>query len=106
MTHRLGWTHALSLGLGVATGVFTGPAFAFLGFEGGRGLPGYALSGGRRDFTSAGGMRADHGNVTGPTLEVAGQAMNMLSTLPAAPSGQPARLPTSAAGRLRYAGLT
>ncbi len=108
VTGRLDWTRALSLGMsqGAVTGVFIGLVFAFLGFGGGRGflalmldglllgviigallgLLGYALSGGRRDFTSVGGMRADHYNVMADP-EVAEQARTILSGMPVAPLG-------------------
>ena len=104
ITGRLDWTRALSLGMGqgAVTGIFIGLIFSFLGFGGeGRsflallfdglligimigavwGLISYALSGGRRDFTSVGGMRADHYSVMADS-EVAEQAQSLLSQMP------------------------
>ncbi|AZI43470.1 glycine zipper family protein [Deinococcus psychrotolerans] len=103
VTGRLDWTRALSLGMGqgATTGIFIGLVFAFLGFGGERsfltllidglligvmigavwGLLSYALSGGRRDFTSVGGMRADHYSVMADG-EVAEQARDLLSGMP------------------------
>lgn len=44
------------------------------------GLLSYALSGGRRDFTSVGGMQADHYSVMADS-EVAEQAQSLLAQL-------------------------
>jgi len=49
------------------------------------GLLTYALSGGRRDFTSVGGMRADHYNVMCDP-EQAEQARALLSQMPSLPT--------------------
>ena len=104
VTGRLDWTRALSLGMGqgAVTGIFIGLIFSFLGFGGeGRsflallfdglligimigaawGLLSYALSGGRRDFTSVGGMRADHYSVMADS-EVAEHARELLARMP------------------------
>ena len=104
ITGRLDWTRALSLGMGqgAVMGLFIGLIFSFLGFGGeGRsflalmldglligimigaawGLLSYALSGGRRDFTSVGGMRADHYSVMADS-EVAEQAQSLLAQMP------------------------
>jgi len=104
VTGRLDWTRALSLGMGqgAVMGVFIGVVFFFLGFGGeGRGflpllldglligimigaawgLLSYALSGGRRDFTSVGGMRADHYSVLCDG-EVSAHAQSLLSEMP------------------------
>ncbi|ULH16363.1 glycine zipper family protein [Deinococcus sp. KNUC1210] len=103
VTGRLDWNRALTLGMsqGAVTGVFIGLVFSFLGFGSGKGLLAllldglllgiiigaawslltYALSGGRRDFTSVGGMRADHYNVLCDP-EVAEQARELLSRMP------------------------
>ncbi|GAA4005078.1 hypothetical protein GCM10022631_15350 [Deinococcus rubellus] len=104
VTGRLDWTRALSLGMGqgAVMGVFIGVIFSFLGFGGaGRGflpllidglligvmigavwgLLSYALSGGRRDFTSVGGMRADHYSVLCDG-EVSERAQSLLSEMP------------------------
>jgi hypothetical protein len=104
VTGRLDWTRALSLGMGQGafTGIFIGLILNFLGFGGANrsflafmidalllgiifgalwGLLTYALSGGRRDFTSVGGMRADHYNVMADP-EVAEQAREVLTHLP------------------------
>ena len=91
---------------GAFTGIFIGLVLNFLGFGGGNrsflalmldglllgilfgafwGLLSYALSGGRRDFTSVGGMRADHYNVM-VDPELAEQARALLSSMPAAPT--------------------
>ncbi len=108
VTGRLDWTRALSLGMtqGAFTGIFIGLILNFLGFGGqGRsflslmidglllgvifgalwGLLTYALSGGRRDFTSVGGMRADHYNVMCDP-EQAEQARALLSQMPSLPT--------------------
>jgi len=108
VTGRLNWTRALSLGMtqGAFTGIFIGLVLNFLGFGGPNrsflalmldglllgiifgaifSLITYALSGGRRDFTSVGGMRADHYNVM-VDPELAEQARELLSKMPAAPS--------------------
>lgn len=103
VTGRLSWGRAASLGLGqgVFVGLFVGLLFGLLGLGGGNllfavgygivmgavtglvwGLVGYALSGGRRDFTSIGGMKADH-YVLLADPEVAEQARAVLSSLPA-----------------------
>ena len=103
VTGRLDWTRALSLGMGqgAVTGVFIGLVFSFLGFGGARsvlallidglllgiiigavwGLISYALSGGRRDFTSVGGMRADHYSVLCDG-EVSEHAQSLLAEMP------------------------
>jgi hypothetical protein len=102
VTGRLNATRALGLGLmqGVFTGLFIALILNLLGFGGERGflslmldglllggifgglwgLLGYALSGGRRDFTSVGGMRADHYSVM-VDHEVAERATGLLSGL-------------------------
>lgn len=108
VTGRLDWTRALSLGMtqGAFTGIFIGLVLNFLGFGGENrsflalmldglllgilfgavfSLLTYALSGGRRDFTSVGGMRADHYNVM-VDPELAEQATELLTRMPAAPS--------------------
>ncbi|WP_219966453.1 general stress protein [Deinococcus irradiatisoli] len=103
VTGRLDWTRALSLGMGqgAVTGIFIGLVFSFLGFGSERsflallidglllgiiigavwGLLSYALSGGRRDFTSIGGMRADHYSVMADS-EVAEQARDLIAGMP------------------------
>ena len=104
VTGRLDWTRALSLGMGqgAVMGIFIGLVFSFLGFGGENrsflalmldglligvmigaawGLLSYALSGGRRDFTSIGGMRADHYSVMTDS-EVAEQARALLASMP------------------------
>lgn len=108
VTGRLDWTRALSLGMtqGAFTGIFIGLVLNFLGFGGPNrnflalmldglllgiifgaifSLITYALSGGQRDFTSVGGMRADHYNLM-VDPEQAEQATELLSRMPAAPS--------------------
>lgn len=103
VTGRLSWGRAATLGLGqgVFIGLFVGLLFGLLGLGGGNlafalgygivmgavtglvwGLVGYALSGGRRDFTSVGGMKADHYLLL-VDPEVADQARQVLSTMPA-----------------------
>ena len=107
VTGRLDWTRALSLGMtqGAFTGIFIGLVLNFLGFGGPNrsflalmldglllgvifgavfALISYALSGGRRDFTSVGGMRADHYNLM-VDPEQAEQAAALLSKMPDAP---------------------
>lgn len=102
VTGRLDWGRAAGLGLGqgMGMGLFIGLIFAALGLGQGSfiglvaygvviggifgvvwGLVGYALSGGRRDFTSIGGMRArEYLLLTDP--EVAEQARALLGELP------------------------
>ncbi|TDE87078.1 glycine zipper family protein [Deinococcus sp. S9] len=101
VTGRLDWGRAASLGFGqgLFIGLFVGLLFGLLGLAGGSllyvvaygmvmgaltglvwGLIGYALSGGRRDFTSIGGMRADH-YVILADAEVAEQARTLLANL-------------------------
>ena len=102
ITGRLNWTRALSLGMsqGAVTGVFIGLIFSVIGIGRDRGLLvllldglllgiiigavwgllSYALSGGRRDFTSVGGMRAEHYSVMADS-EVAEQAQSLLAQL-------------------------
>ena len=107
VTGRLDWTRALSLGMtqGAFTGIFIGLILNFLGFGGENrnflslmidglllgvifgafwGLLTYAMSGGRRDFTSVGGMRADHYNVM-VDPELAEQARTLLERMPSMP---------------------
>jgi hypothetical protein len=102
ITGRLNWTRALSLGMGqgAVTGLFIGIIFSVIGIGRDRGLLvllidglllgiiigavwgllSYALSGGRRDFTSVGGMRAEHYSVMADS-EVAEQAQSLLSQM-------------------------
>ena len=102
ITGRLNWTRALSLGMsqGAVTGVLIGLIFSVIGIGRDRGLLvllldglllgiiigavwgllSYALSGGRRDFTSVGGMRAEHYSVMADS-EVAEQAQSLLAQL-------------------------
>ena len=102
VTGRLDWGRAAGLGLGqgMGMGLFIGLIFAALGLGQGSfvglvaygvviggvfgvvwGLIGYALSGGRRDFTSIGGMRArEYLLLTDP--EVAEGARTLLGELP------------------------
>lgn len=103
VTGRLDWGRAAGLGFGqgLFIGLFVGLIFNLLGLGGGNllfsiaygmvlgalfglvwGLVGYALSGGRRDFTSIGGMRADR-YVIVTDAEVAEQARSLLANLPA-----------------------
>lgn len=102
VTGRLDWGRAAGLGFGqgLFIGLFVGLIFSFLGLGGGNllfsiaygmvvgaifglvwGLVGYALSGGRRDFTSIGGMRADRYAVVADA-EVAEQARTLLAGMP------------------------
>ena len=102
VTGRLDWGRAAGLGFGqgLFVGLFVGLIFSFLGLGGGNllfsvaygmvlgaifglvwGLVGYALSGGRRDFTSIGGMRAER-YVILSDAEVAEQARTLLANLP------------------------
>lgn len=103
VTGRLNWGRAAGLGFGqgMMIGLFVGLLFGLLGLTEGNllfalaygvvlggvtglvwGLIGYALSGGRRDFTSVGGMKADH-YVLLADPEVAEQARSLLSAMPA-----------------------
>ncbi|MEW6420520.1 MAG: general stress protein [Deinococcota bacterium] len=103
VTGRLDWGRAAGLGFGqgLFIGLFVGLLFSLLGLAGGNvlfvvaygmvmgaitglvwGLIGYALTGGRRDFTSIGGMRADR-YVVLADAEVAEQARALLANLPA-----------------------
>ncbi|MCP2013125.1 putative lipid-binding transport protein (Tim44 family) [Deinococcus sp. HSC-46F16] len=103
VTGRLSWGRAAGLGFaqGLMIGLFVGLLFGLLGLTAGNflfsiaygvvlggitgliwGLIGYALSGGRRDFTSVGGMKADH-YVLLADPEVAEQARSLLSAMPA-----------------------
>lgn len=102
VTGRLDWGRAAGLGFGqgLFIGLFIGLLFGLLGLGGGNilyavaysmvlgavvglvwGLLGYALSGGRRDFTSVGGMRADHYVILADS-DVAEQARTLLAGLP------------------------
>ncbi|WP_052195190.1 general stress protein [Deinococcus radiopugnans] len=102
VTGRLDWGRAAGLGFGqgLFIGLFVGLIFSFLGLGSGNllfsiaygmvvgaifglvwGLVGYALSGGRRDFTSIGGMKADRYAVVADA-EVAEQARTLLANLP------------------------
>ncbi|GGM19730.1 general stress protein [Deinococcus aerophilus] len=102
VTGRLDWGRAAGLGFGqgLFVGLFVGLIFSFLGLGSGNvlfsvaygmvlgaifgvvwGLVGYALSGGRRDFTSIGGMRAER-YVILADAEVAEQARTLLANLP------------------------
>lgn len=102
VTGRLDWGRAAGLGFGqgLFLGLFIGLLFGLLGLGGGNvlyavaygmvmgaitglvwGLVSYALSGGRRDFTSIGGMRAER-YVILADAEVAEQARTLLSNLP------------------------
>lgn len=102
VTGRLDWGRAASLGFGqgLFVGLFVGLLFGLLGLGGGNliyaaaygmvmgaltgllwSVVGYAMSGGRRDFTSVGGMRAER-YVILADAEVAEQAKTLLSTLP------------------------
>ncbi|WP_027459350.1 general stress protein [Deinococcus murrayi] len=103
VTGRLNWGRAAALGFaqGLMIGLFVGLLFGLLGLTAGNllfalsygvvlggitgliwGLIGYALSGGRRDFTSVGGMKADCYVVLADP-EVAEQARTLLTSLPA-----------------------
>ncbi|KEF33227.1 hypothetical protein RDMS_13605 [Deinococcus sp. RL] len=103
VTGRLNWGRAAGLGFaqGLMIGLFVGLLFGLLGLTAGNllfalsygvvlggviglvwGLIGYALSGGRRDFTSVGGMKADRYVVLADP-EVAEQARTLLTSLPA-----------------------
>lgn len=103
VTGRLDWGRAASLGFGqgLFIGVFVGLLFGLLGLGGGNliyagaygavmgaitgllwSLVGYAMSGGRRDFTSTSGMRADR-YVILADAEVAEQARALLGGMPA-----------------------
>ncbi|GAA5512544.1 hypothetical protein Dcar01_01258 [Deinococcus carri] len=102
VTGRLDWGRAAGLGFGqgLFLGLFIGLLFGLLGLGGGNilyavaygmvmgaitglvwGLVSYALSGGRRDFTSIGGMRAER-YVILADADVAEQARTLLSNLP------------------------
>ena len=102
VTGRLDWGRAAGLGFGqgLFIGLFVGLIFSVLGLGDGNllfsdaygmvvgaifglvwGLVGYALSGGRRDFTSIGGMRAER-YVILSDAEVAEQARTLLAGLP------------------------
>lgn len=102
VTGRLDWGRAAGLGFGqgLFLGLFIGLLFGLLGLGGGNllyaaaygmvmgavtglvwGLVGYALSGGRRDFTSIGGMRADQYVILADS-DVAEQARTLLTSLP------------------------
>lgn len=103
VTGRLDWGRAAGLGFGqgLFIGLFVGLLFGLLGLTVGNflfaiaygmvlgaitgliwGLIGYAMTGGRRDFTSIGGMRADR-YVILADAEVAEQARALLANLPA-----------------------
>ncbi|QBY10379.1 glycine zipper family protein [Deinococcus metallilatus] len=103
VTGRLDWGRAAGLGFGqgLFIGLFIGLLFGLLGLAGGNilfavaygmvmgaitglvwGLVSYAMTGGRRDFTSIGGMRADR-YVIVADAEVAEQARALLANLPA-----------------------
>lgn len=103
VTGRLDWGRAAGLGFGqgIFIGLFVGLLFGLLGLGGGNllfavgygifmggvtgllwGVVGYALSGGRRDFTSTSGMKADH-YVLLADPEVAEQARSLLGAMPA-----------------------
>ncbi|PNY81237.1 general stress protein [Deinococcus koreensis] len=103
VTGRLDWGRAASLGFGqgMGIGLFVGLLFGLLGLGGGNllyaigygivmgaitglawSLVGYAMSGGRRDFTSIGGMRADQ-YVLLADAAVAEQARALLGAMPA-----------------------
>lgn len=103
VTGRLDWGRAASLGFGqgLFIGLFIGLLFGLLGLGGGNllyavaygmvmgaitglvwGVVGYAMSGGRRDFTSIGGMRAER-YVILSDAEVAEQARTLLGGLSA-----------------------
>ncbi|MEF2277817.1 general stress protein [Deinococcus sp. YIM 134068] len=102
VTGRLDWGRAATLGFGqgIFIGLFIGLLFGLLGLGGGNliyaaaygmvmgaltgllwSVVGYAMSGGRRDFTSVGGMRAER-YVILADAEVAEQARTLLSNLP------------------------
>jgi hypothetical protein len=102
VTGRLDWGRAASLGFGqgLFIGLFVGLLFGLLGLGGGNllyaaaygmvmgaitgllwSVVGYAMSGGRRDFTSIGGMRAER-YVILADAEVAEQARTLLANLP------------------------
>ncbi|WP_216325285.1 general stress protein [Deinococcus aestuarii] len=102
VTGRLDWGRAASLGFGqgLFIGLFIGLLFGLLGLGGGNllyavaygmvlgaitgliwGLIGYAVTGGRRDFTSVGGMRAER-YVILADAEVAERARTLLGGLP------------------------
>ena len=103
VTGRLDWGRAASLGFGqgMFIGLFVGLLFGLLGLGGGNllyavaygvvmgavtglvwSLLSYAMSGGRRDFTSIGGMRADH-YVILADADLAERARNILGAMPA-----------------------
>ena len=103
VTGRLDWGRAASLGFGqgMFIGLFVGLLFGLLGLGGGNllyavaygvvmgavtglvwSLLSYAMSGGRRDFTSIGGMRADH-YVILADADLAERARTMLGGMPA-----------------------
>lgn len=101
VTGRLNWGRALlyGAGSGATTGLFIGLIFGLFGFVQALfpfvlyalivgaiigaifGAIGYAVSGGRRDFTSMSGMQADRYVVMADT-EVADQAQTLLNSLP------------------------
>lgn len=102
VTGRLDWGRAAGLGFGqgIFLGLFIGLLFGLLGLGGGNllfaaaygmvmgaitgvvwGVVGYAMSGGRRDFTSVGGMRAEQYVILADS-DVAEQARTLLSSLP------------------------
>lgn len=102
VTGRLDWGRAASLGFGqgLFIGLFIGLLFGLLNLGGGNllysaaygmvmgaitgliwGVVGYAMTGGRRDFTSIGGMRADR-YVILTDAEVAEQARALLAGMP------------------------
>ena len=102
VTGRLDWGRAASLGFGqgMFIGLFVGLLFGLLGLGGGNllyavaygvvmgavtglvwSLLSYAMSGGRRDFTSIGGMRADH-YVILADADLAERARTLLGGMP------------------------
>ncbi|WP_019585013.1 general stress protein [Deinococcus apachensis] len=102
VTGRLDWGRAASIGFGqgLFIGLFIGLLFGLLGLGGGNllyavaygmvmgavtglvwGLVGYAMTGGRRDFTSVGGMRAER-YVILADADVAEQARTLLGGMP------------------------
>lgn len=102
VTGRLDWGRAASMGFGqgLFIGLFIGLLFGLLGLGGGNllyavaygmvmgaitglvwGLVGYAMTGGRRDFTSIGGMRAER-YVILADADVAEQARTLLAGMP------------------------
>ena len=102
VTGRLDWGRAASLGFGqgMFIGLFVGLLFGLLGLGGGNllyavaygvvmgavtglvwSLLSYAMSGGRRDFTSIGGMRADY-YVILADADLAERARTLLGAMP------------------------